>query len=247
MPLWFCAVLLPSRNIIESSKSQGRVKKTIIIFTFLMTTTFLSVGQKKTYLGVKAGYNYSTATFTHLLIPLNIAEGYTPGFHVGLKGISYLKKGIGLQFELNYSRKGWKQIFDNGTEDFVSKMDYVELPILINLYLGNKKTRFYANLGTYIEYLVNVSDGPTPTDTGDFNFYPYDENRDNRFGYGYRFGGGIYQDFSFGTLFVEGSFAFGLSDILNPITDATGVPNQSSYLVGSISVGYLVQLGKKSE
>lgn len=204
-------------------------------------------GQKQTYLGVKAGYNYSTVNFKHLLIPQNIVEGYNPGVHLGIMGISYLQKNVGLQFELNYSQKGWKQVFNTGEPDFVTDLDYVELPILINLYLGKRKTRFFINLGTYIEYLIRVKAGATPTDVGNSSFYPYDESRDNKFGYGYRAGGGIYRDFNFGTLFLEGAFVFGLSDILNPVTESSGVPNQSNHLMTSISFGYLLKLNKAGE
>lgn len=201
-------------------------------------------GQKKTFFGVKSGYNYTTTNFNHILIPLNIIEGYKPGLHFGIKGLSYLQKGVGLQFELNYSQKGWTQLFGSNIPKFETEMNYLELPILINLYLGNGKTRFFINLGTYVEYLLSYKTKNFPTDTGLFDFYPYDDSRDNKFGYGYRAGGGIYHDFSFGTVFIEGSFAFGLSDVLNPITDDSGIPNQSNHLVGAISIGYLIELGK---
>ncbi len=201
------------------------------------------MGQNRTYLGVKGGYNYATATFSHALQRINIEEGYKPGMHIGLVAMNYMEKNIGLQVELNYTQKGWTQLFNPGTPKFTTDLDYIELPMYMNVYIGNKKLRVFFNLGIYAEYLIGVKSSPHPADTQGYDFHPYDTSRDRRFGYGMIGGGGIYRDFSFGTLLIQGAFAYGISNVLDPITEDSGIPDISNLITSSVSIGYMIKIG----
>lgn len=200
--------------------------------------------QERTYLGFKAGYNYGTASFGHALQRINIVEGYKPGIHFGLIGINYMEKNIGLQVELNYTQKGWTQLFDPGTPKFTTDLDYIEMPMYMNVYIGEKKLRMFFNLGIYAEYLIRAKASALPADTQGYDFYPYDSSRDRKFGYGMIAGGGFYRDFGFGTLMIQGAFSYGISNVLDPITEDSGIPDLSNLLTSSFSVGYMIKLGK---
>jgi hypothetical protein len=83
-----------------------------------------------------------------------------------------------------------------------------------------------------------------PSDTQGYDFNPYDETRDRKFGYGLIAGGGIYRDFSFGTIMLQGEFSYGLSNVLDPITEDSGIPDISNLLTSTFSIGYLIRIQK---
>ena len=224
--------------------------KKALIFVFIIASSILdskaqdSTFVAHTYIGIKAGYNYGTAAFSHALQRINTLEGYNTGFHFGLIGINYLEKTWGFQFELNYTQKGWTQVFDEPVPKYTTDLSYIDLPMYLHAYVGNKKTRLFFNLGAYAEYLIGVSKDDDPTDTQGYDFNPYDESRDRKFGYGLIAGGGIYRDFSFGTIMLQGEFSYGLSNVLDPITEDSGIPDISNLLTSHFSVGYLFKIQK---
>lgn len=220
-----------------------------IIFSLLLFVFFsgsaLGQEQRKTYLGIKGGYNLSSAYFFHSFdgVP-TIDEGWNNGFHGGIIAMNYWRNHIGLQAELNYTRKGWTQRFNNGEPDYMTKMDYIELPLLVNLHTGKKRTHLYANLGCFVEYMVKFQETAHPVDPGASDFFPYIEERDNKFGYGFRGGVGAFRDFGFGTFLLEGHFSYSLSSMLDPVTLDTGVPNISNHYVIGVSVAYMISFGE---
>lgn len=203
-----------------------------------------STFQAHTYVGIKGGYNNGTASFSHALQRINTLEGYNTGVHFGLIGINYSEKNLGLQVELNYTQKGWTQLFLAPVPKFVTDLTYIELPMYMNVYVGNKKTRLFFNLGAYAEYLIKVRVGDIPSDTQLQDFNPYDESRDRKFGYGLIAGGGVYRDFSFGTIMLQGEFSYGLSNVLDPVTEDSEIPDISNLLTSTFSVGYLFKIQK---
>ncbi|MFY0651887.1 MAG: PorT family protein [Cyclobacteriaceae bacterium] len=224
------------------------MKKSLL--TFLVSTLIMMSASAQdstfishTYLGIKAGYNYGTVTMAHALQRINSVEGYLPGFHFGLIGINYLEKNIGLQVELNYTQKGYSQITELGGPKYENTLKYIELPIYMNVYVGRKKTRLFFNLGTYAKYLIgSTPPSGTPGDNAQFDLFPYEPDRDRKLGYGLIGGGGIYRDFSFGTIMIQGEFAYGFSNILDPVTEDSGIPNISNLLTSYVSVGYMIRL-----
>ena len=214
-------------------------------FFFLCCLLLLASGlfaQSKSYIGVKGGYNIGSAFIKHSLNRVTVKEGFKSGFHVGLTTVHYLEKHVGLQAELNYTKKGWIQKFDSG-EKFIQDLNYVELPILVNVYFGSRKTRPFINVGTFIEYLVSDSNNGLPIDTTGSDFYYFQAERDKKFGYGLTAGGGFYQDIGSGTIVIEGRFTFNNSNVFESGTLDSGIPNVSNQINTTISIGYLLSFG----
>lgn len=206
----------------------------------------LCFSQSRTYVGVKGGYNFGSAFIKHSVNRLTINEGFKSGSHFGLTFVNYLQKNVGLQAELNYTQKGWTQKFNSG-EKYVQNLDYLEFPLLVNVYVGNKKTRLFINFGMFIDYLLKSSNDGLPSNTEGSDFYYYQDERDRKFGYGLAAGGGFHRDFGFGTLLIEGRFSFNQSDAINPGSVDSGIPNVSNQFVTTISIGYLYRFGKGFE
>ncbi|MEO9964887.1 MAG: porin family protein [Reichenbachiella sp.] len=221
------------------------MKKALVVLYLLLGLGLLqhATAQRKTYLGVKGGYNLSTAYFFHSFFGSDIVTGFEGGFQGGIIAMNYLRNHIGLQAELLYTQKGWKQKFNNGEPDFITELNYMELPLLVNIHTGKNQLHLFANAGCFLEYLIEVKQSALPSDTGSQDFYPFDETRDHKLGYGFRGGAGAFYDFDFGTLLFESSVSYSLSDMMDPITLDTGIPNTSKNIVIGFSVAYMFSFG----
>ena len=87
-------------------------------------------------IGVNGGVNISSVSF----MP-RIREGKQigPSFGLTARYISekYFSMICGIQMELNYSQRGWKEVYEDETGDTYHRtMNYLELPILAHLAFG---------------------------------------------------------------------------------------------------------------
>ncbi|PIB34592.1 hypothetical protein BFP72_03785 [Reichenbachiella sp. 5M10] len=203
-----------------------------------------SQDDRKTYLGVKGGYNLSQVNEYHAFYGYNMDQGVQTGYQAGIVVMNFLRNHVGIQAELNYTQKGYIQKFDPGQPDYSAQFNYLELPFLVNVYTGKNRFHMFANAGCFFEYLVNVEQSAAPQDTGDWSFDPYVESRDPKFGYGFRGGVGSFYDFNFGTFMVSADFSYSLSNFIDPKTFDSGLPTLSNHYVLSITVGYLISFGE---
>lgn len=98
------------------------------------------------YIGISQGINTSMVLFYPDIKQRLFFPGYTGG-------ISYryvTEKHWGLQVELKYSQRGWSEA-DN---TYIRRIDYLELPFLTHLYLGDTH-RAIINVGPKIGYLLS--------------------------------------------------------------------------------------------
>ena len=135
------------------------MKKSIFFFFLIVSVILASEAsaQRKTYVGLKGGYNLSTAYFFHSFFGSDINTKMNGGFQGGIIAMNYIRNHIGLQAELNYSQKGWIQEFDDGSPNLITDLNYIELPLLVNIHTGKDKLHFFANGGCFFEYLVSSS------------------------------------------------------------------------------------------
>lgn len=59
-------------------------------------------------------------------------------------------KVCAIQVELNYMQRGWKEVLEN--VDYTRRLDYIEIPLLMHIYLGGEHVRGFFNLGPQIGY-----------------------------------------------------------------------------------------------
>ncbi|MCX2739432.1 porin family protein [Pontibacter anaerobius] len=182
-------------------------------------------------LGVKGGVNYSRFAFTP-----DVDQQLLLGYTGGLVFKHFSTPNIGIQVELNYVQGGWKAI-QNQDSSYTRSLDYIELPFLTHVALGDRNTRFILNLGPYVSYQLrdNGTDAPAgETPTG----YQY-KSIDNEFVYGLGFGIGMMQKTAMGTLQLEGRFTHGLRDVFSREIDLTSSKSQNI----SVTLSYLLSFG----
>ncbi len=218
-----------------------------------------SAKAQKIYLGAKAGSHLGYALIDHSIFNLSINSGFEPGFNGGiyLKYLPAPKRNIfvksGLQVSVNYFQKAWRQIFINGNPPYKGQLNMIEVPIEAIGYFGNKNN-YFMTAGFYLEFLESyvlaeepIFDPGTDNQVGGQDFYTYDPNRDNSVGYGFRGSVGIFRNFSFGQLHLEGFFSFSISNFIDGKELVSEVPNVSNLLTTGFSLGYLIEIGKKNK
>lgn len=210
------------------------MKKTLI----LTVTIFLSVivysqnrFEPETHFGIKLGGNIS-ALLSDPIISQKINTGSTSG--VVFKHIS--QKSLGIQIELNYKQLGWNENLDS-TNTYKRRLNFIELPFMTHVNLGNQKTRFVINLGPYISYLLSDNEKINLLDGIEEKEY-YGEKIDNKAGFGLCLGLGISRNTSIGLFQMESRISSSLTDNFKSKSDSPF--SSSKNLNAELSLSYMI-------
>lgn len=222
----------------------------LFLFIVFISLGFCVVSQTKTYVGVTAGGHISTAFIDHTIFFYRAKNTFQSGFHSGLVMKHFPQKrdrffNTGIQVGFNYVQKGWVQnLKEVNQPNYAVSMNYLEIPIEGIGYFGNK-TKYFLAGGFYAEYLLSASKDEDPADLTFISFATYEEGRDRRGGYGTRVSGGIFRDFPFGSLHLEGYFTYSFSNFIDA-GDLTNdqLPDISNLWNFGISIGYFIPFGK---
>ncbi|MBR1929435.1 MAG: PorT family protein [Paludibacteraceae bacterium] len=129
-----------------------RHKSVLILFVVLFWGTVVSYAQPRLlqpeiYVGAQGGVLASMANFSPSVA--QTAKHPFLGANAGLIFRYYGQKYCGLEINLNYMQRGWREK-DTG---YRRELGYIELPFLAHIYFG-KKVRGYVNLGPQIGYCI---------------------------------------------------------------------------------------------
>jgi hypothetical protein len=210
------------------------MKKTLL-FT---VTLFLSVivysqnrFEPETHFGIKLGGNIS-ALLSDPTISQKINTGLTSG--VVFKHIS--QKSLGIQIELNYKQSGWNENLDS-TNTYKRRLNFIELPFMTHVNLGNQKTRFVINVGPYISYLLSEKEKINLLDGIEEKEY-YRKKIDNKAGFGLCLGLGISRNTSIGLFQLESRISSSLTDNFKSKSDSPF--SSSKNLNAELSLSYMI-------
>ncbi len=169
------------------------------------------------------------------------------GYNGGLLLRYISEKNFGVQVELNYSMRGWKEAMDNTPQyEYSRRMNYIELPFLTHMYFGNK-TKGFINLGPKLGYFLS--------ETETYNFDPttaslsiteqYGKKTEQKLDYGISVGTGVEFATGIGQFALEGRYYFGLGDFFK--TSSTTYFSSASMQTISINLLYTIQLTKNNK
>jgi len=155
--------------------------------------------------GIKGGTSFSQVGFDP-----PIDQTLTMGLLAGVvfQYIDHAK--VGIQVELNYVPKGWTEQLDTITT-FRRNLNYLELPVMTHVTLGNKNSKFIINFGPAISYLLSTRDSIDLVDENDT--LSYYQKSINNLDYGLTLGIGFAKKTIIGTFQLEGRFTYGFSNI----------------------------------
>ena len=200
-------------------------------------------------IGINGGVNLSSVSFEP---SIKEKTSLTPSFGVTIRYISerYLKMFCGIQAEINYSQRGWKENIDDGTGDtYQRSMNYVEVPLMAHLAFGKDKgygARFVLNLGPQIGYLLGESEKKSeawhPNERPSGVIWQYGKMAESKFDYGIVGGVGIEARTGIGNFLLEARYYFGLSDFYHSTKKDPFSRSAHSYIAGRLT--YLFDLKK---
>ena len=137
------------------------------------------------YIGGHAGVMASTVLFNPSIAGMDILQSPL-SVNGGLVFRYAGHKVCAIQAEVNYMQRGWREVSDG--IDYRRQLDYIEIPLLMHIYLGGEHFRGFLNLGPQIGYCfrdISFGNG-APT-----QLHQYKEI-DNPFDWGLAAGLGMY-------------------------------------------------------
>ena len=127
--------------------------KHIILIIILLVSGFTISAQDRLinpelYIGANFG-----VTESEIMFKPTVSQGLLMGYNGGLVFRYIAEKNAGVQLELNFSQRGWKE--SSGL--YSKQLNYLELPFMTHIYMG-KKNRFFINFGPKISYLLSENE-----------------------------------------------------------------------------------------
>ena len=185
--------------------------------------------------GVNGGSTLSRIRFTP-----RVSQEYLIQYHVGATARYISEEHFGIQAELNYSLRGWKDLTDDVfLNEYDRSLVYLELPLMTHLYFDlSKRVRFLFLAGPQIAYLLDEKWNLTLNDPEE-NIGYYDLPVQRKFDYGIVLGGGLEFRTGIGSFVLDGRYYFGLSDIFN--NTRADIFSASSNQVIGINLTYLTK------
>ena len=117
----------------------------VLILISVSLSAQVRLDMPEMYIGANMGITESMVSFNPA-----IPQGFLMGFNGGIVFRYIAEKNVGMQAELNFSQRGWKE--SSGL--YSRQLNYIELPFMTHIYMGNKN-RFFINLGPKISYLLS--------------------------------------------------------------------------------------------
>lgn len=226
------------------------IRKTSIIFSSIMLALLCSLPakaqlqkQKHNFaVGFNGGVSLSSIDISPR-IKQGLLIGPTAGVTARYISEKYFSMICGIQAEVNYSHRGWKEeIEDNSGDSYQRAMHYLEVPLLAHLAFGKEYgngARFIINLGPQVGFLLGEKEQHAITS---IQKEQYGKPAEIDFDYGLTGGGGVEIRTGVGNFLLEGRYYFGLSDFFN--STKKDYFSRSAHTYISAKVTYLFDLKK---
>ena len=194
-----------------------------IMLTLFSMSAVAQVGELRNNfsVGVNAGVNYNNVSITPKIQQSGYI-GYAGGLTARYISEKYFAMICGVQVELNYTQRGWKELIEDGTTNQYSRtMNYLEIPFLTHLAFGRERgVRFFINMGPQIAFLLSENEKMENGDDDKWNptyrvNEQYGKMAEKKFDYGIVGGLGLEVRTKAGNFLIEGRYYFGLSDFYN--------------------------------
>lgn len=210
----------------------------IISFLFLYNQSY---SQNSFSIGFKSGYSSSNIHFYNNFFPSNIKTNPLNSFNYSFISEIQTRKNVGLRFEISHQKKGWKQEFLDG-QFYHSTINYLNIPILMNAYVGKSRSKLLFSIGPFFDFLLNHDNEYSLLDEDANTILDVDYNslRDNEFGYGLMASAGISFDFNKNSFQLLTSYQYNLDNLIDVNIKSPNIPDISNFNTLSISLVYLL-------
>lgn len=225
----------------------------LLVLAFMLSVPAMAqLGEPRNNLaiGLNAGMNMNKVTFSP-----SIKQKSQPGMAFGVTARymseKYFKMMCGVQVEMNYVQRGWKENIEDGSGNTYDRvMNYLEIPLLAHLAFGkdaiDKGVKFFVNAGPQVAFFLNEKENMS--DNWDISGRPngvvqqYGKMVENKFDYGILGGLGLELSTKSGHFILEGRYYYGLSDFYKSTKKDDFGRSGHSYL--GIRLTYLYDITK---
>lgn len=130
--------------------------KSVVLAFMLSSGCAVAVAQahynSKVSIGGKAGVTMSKMSFTP-----GTKQKMVMGKMAGISVKYWEERNFGLIVELNYEQRGWAEDFKEYPFSFERHLDYIQLPLLTNIFFGGRHVNGFFNLGPEFGYMIGSS------------------------------------------------------------------------------------------
>jgi len=202
-----------------------------------------SYSQNSFSIGFKSGYSSSNIHFYNNFFPSNTKTNPLNSFNYSFISEIQTQKNVGLRFEISHQKKGWKQEFLDG-QFYHSTINYLNIPILMNAYVGKSKSKLLFSIGPFFDFLLNHDNEYSLLDEDVNTILDVDYNslRDNEFGYGLMASVGISFDFNKNKLQLISSYQYNLDNLIDIVESTSELPDISNFNTFTLSLVYLLKV-----
>ena len=224
-----------------------------VYLLFILVFTGIGVQAQNTFqpewaIGGSAGVGFSSSSFRPKVLKQTLIR-----MNGGITARWITEKNLGLQLEVNFTQKGWKEdikmMDEEGTLSmpnpfYIRKMNYIDIPLLTHIYFGSDNARFFVNLGPQIGFFVSEStsqnlNGETiPNRPNEQHTIPVEK----KFEWGIGGGPGVEFRSKIGYFLLEGRYCYALSDFYN--TRREDAFSKASNQVILVKLTYLMPIRK---
>ena len=230
------------------------MRKIIAIVILVLTTVWATaqprLRQPEMYIGVHGGALFSMTLFTPT-VP-GTKQVLNTAMLSGQGGVIFRYAGhkcCGLQVELNYMQRGWRE--NTTAEDsldvdvhYKRRLNYIEIPFLAHIFFGKKMVRGFLNVGPQIGYCFSESSSGTkhPNPVKQEQYKPLD----NKFDWGLAGGlGMLVRTPKAGVFQLEARFCYSFGDYFK--NSKMDYFSKSNPICLSVNVGYLWEIKPKQK
>ena len=191
------------------------------------------------YIGGHAGVMASSMLFNPSVTGIDIIQSPL-SVNGGLVFRYAGHKVCAIQVEANYMQRGWREKGDGF--DYRRQLEYIEVPLLMHLYLGGQHFRGFLNLGPQIGYCFSDTEYGTKNPNQTHQYIPIQ----NPFDWGLAAGLGCYiHTKKAGIYQLEARFNYSLSDTFS--NSKMAYFSSSHAMVASVNLAYLFEIKVKKK
>lgn len=132
------------------------MKRIVIVLAFAASLLIpgLASGQNHyqshVHVGVHGGVALSQMTFSP-----SVKQKMLNDFTFGFAARYAEERHVGLMGEINVTRRGWSEKFEDSPLQYSRTLTYLEMPIMTHIFFGPRSFKFFFNLGPQFCYMIS--------------------------------------------------------------------------------------------
>ena len=217
------------------------MKRIICLLIFFLFSTTLIYSQNTISIGLKSSYNSSNINFYNNFFPQNIGTSSFYDFSFSFITEIKNKKNTGIRIEISKMNKGW--VGDTNNKIYTSEISYLNVPVTMSTYFGNKKTKINFLLGPFFEYQLSNNSDYLLSEISDLDIY-FDDLRDNKWGYGLMISAGLTFNLNKNHFQFLVSYQYNFDNLIDVKIKNALIPDISNFNTLSLSFVYLFNFDK---